>query len=873
MLARARSLFFRLIASLHRRGLEQDLNEVQSHLNALEGRFLRQGMSPEEARFAARRAFGGIDQLNELHREQRSFLWIEHARQDIRFAYRNVRRNSGFALLAVCTLGLGMAAVTTMFTVVNSVLLRPVPYQKPDRLVQMAEYYRRPQHGKVLARVPEGADWQYRNSVFEALTFYQPGQAVLHDSELPESVNVVRSTPNFFFVLGREPLIGRGFALEDATGASDKVAVVSYAFWQRCLHSDDSAISRKIRIDNTVLSVVGVMPRDFRFPIGIPEADLWIPTARNRLLGGGRPLGRLKAGISVSEAAASLNAIIRQLEDEYPETKADRGIQVRPVFAIGEGNTQVLQILSAAVALVLLIAIVNVANLKLSHAVTREREVAIRFALGSGRARLIRQFLLESTFLGCVSGGLALLLSYVGIELLLRWIPAGFPRATEIAIDGNVFTFVAVVSILASVGFGIVPAISCSKPDLTKSLKDGGHAVSEGRSRRVLRHLLIASEIALTTLLLTGAGLMAKSFWKLITIPLGFEPQGVVAVQFQFPCPACDTSSGINANPAQRSLFVARMLERLRNSPDVESASFTTTVPMTGPSYRPITIEGMPHEPQPVPMESEITPDFFKTLGIRFESGRPPNPGEQAVVINKTMAKMHWPNSTSIGQNLKLGDAREVVPWIPIVGVVEDYKNVDIRQTKEVPQIFTSCQSCGTLLIKVRSQSANVVAIVREAVLAVDKTVLIARVRDMDTTIGNVSSVSNPRFQTVLFNAFAGTAFLLVIVGVLAVTSYAASRRTHEVGIRISLGASQWKVLRLMMRQSMAPACFGLFLGVLGSLALTRVLTSYLIEVSPTDPWIFIASTSLVLVVITLACLMPTLRATAVDPVSALRHE
>jgi putative ABC transport system permease protein len=801
--------------------------------------------------------------------------------QDLRFGARMLLKSPGFTFVAALTLALGIGANTAIFSVVNAVLLRALPYRDPDRLVLLSQY-------RTVAEM-DGAngemflEWRDKARVFEQIAAYSSSIAVLTGSGEPERLAVGKVTPDLFAALGVAPALGRAFTLAEYTEGGEPVVILSDGLWRRRFGGDPRVIGRALTLEGQSGTVVGIMAPGFRFP---EEYDLWLPLVlnqSNQRMIHVNVLARLRAGMTLEAVRADLSVILDQKRQAFPVAYADTRVSV---ITIGErlvGNVRLaLLILFGAVAFVLLIACANVANLLLARSAARQKEMAIRSAIGAGRMRLVRQLLTESLLLSALGGAAGLLAAKWGVKLLVALSPAGIARIQESKVDGRALGFTCVVVVLTGLIAGALPALQASKTDVSGTLKElSGARSGQGGARRALSTLMIA-ELALTLVLLTGAGLMIKSFMRLLAVPRGFNPDGVLtlslspsAAKYPWPSP-------------QLSAYSQESLDRVRALPGIQSAALASALPLAGPTRRLIGIEidgHLQHEQggEPATVDANfVSPDYFQTMGIQTRAGRAFTSQDGAetprvAIINETLARRFFPNENPIGHRLLFIGNEPAT----IVGVVGDAYNRGL-DSEVYPEVYgvamQNPQFMGPLLVARVASSQNnpsglssLAAAIRNQMRTIEPNEPINQVVTMDERLSN--SVATRRFQMLLLGAFAGLALVIATVGIYGVISYAVSQRTHEIGIRMALGAQAGDVLRMMIWRGMALTFVGLAIGLAAALALTRVLKNLLFNVSATDPATFALILLLLVGVAFIASYIPARRATKVDPLIALRSE
>ena len=805
--------------------------------------------------------------------------------QDIRYAFRMLLKRPGFTLIVVLTLAVGIGANTTMFSAIDAVLLNPLPYKDPDRLVVVWETNR--QLGPEMWDRNEVAignflDWRSRNQVFDQL-----GSLFVTDMNLtgfgePERIKSFVVTTNFFQVLGVQPMLGRSFLPEEERPGSPFTVILSHELWQRLFNSDPSVINKSLTLNGHQVTVVGVMPPAFelQFPISM-QVGMWVPMVidpgdANRSLNFLYAVARLKQGVSREQAQTEMNLIATQLQQQYPETNAERGVRVVPLHKQIVGNVEsYLYMLFAAVGFLLLIACANVAGLLLARVTTRHREVAIRMAVGASRWRLIRQLLTESVILSALSGVLGLLLAYGGVKLLLALTPSEVPRLREIGLHVPVFLWTLTISIVTGVLFGLAPAVQASRPDLNQALKESSGRNPGSFQGSGLRNLLVVSEMAVALLLLVGAGLMTKSFFRLQQVNPGFDATNLISMNIALP-----TSK---YRGQQTNGFYDQLIERVRNLPGVKSAGGIDPLPLSDSNVsNPVLVEGAPVvalADRPNVGVRVVTPGYFQTMSIPILKGRSFTEQDRdntpnVIIVNEALASRFWPNGDAIGKRLGFeGDSDKQV-WREIVGVAGNVRHKAL-EIEVMPETFFPYQQFPSnfmsLVVQTTSDPVNMVPAIRSQVLSVDKDQPVSDIMTMEQRLAK--SVASSRFVMLLLGAFSVLALGLAAVGIYGVMAYLVTQRTQEIGVRMALGAQKRDVLKLVVAKGMALAIIGTVIGLVASLALTRLMTSLLFEVTPTDWLTFVIASTVLLTVALLACYIPARRATKVDPLIALRYE
>ncbi|HSB12434.1 MAG TPA: ABC transporter permease [Blastocatellia bacterium] len=818
--------------------------------------------------------------------------------QDLRFAIRLLLKNPGFSAVAILALALGIGANTAIFSVVDAVLFRPLPFAHPDRLVAVWErdLKKGGDHESVMAG--NYLDWRNRSQVFEQMAAHAGGSVNLTGMAEPERIRAARVSAGLFQLLGVQPEAGRLFLNDEDQPGHPRVVVISNHLWKGRFGGDPEVVGRSITLNNQDYEVVGVMPAEFQLPLN-EDSEVWTPlvftpeelTLRNSHYL--KVVGRLKPGASMDQASSEMATIASQLEREYPKSNEGTGAAIFPLHSEIVGDLRKpLLIFLGAVAFILLIACANVANLMLSRAAARQREIAVRVALGASRWRLVRQMLIESVVLGLAGGAAGLLLALWGIEFLSAVAQqTSVPRARSIGLDGRVLLFTFAASILTGLIFGSAPALQASKPDLNDALKEGGRSSGSLRRSRT-RNLLVVSEMALAFVLLVGAGLLINSFFRLRAVDPGLKPENVLTMNISLPRQKY-------SQPEQVIAFHRQLLEQVEAVPSIDFSGTVTALPYGGSTTAfGYTIDSPVSGDQTVSIVSQqASPHFFRALGIPTVAGREFNERDidgalPVVIVSDSLAKRYWPDQDPLGRRIKWGNKEFGSPWMTVVGVVGDVglRGLDTppRPTLYVPHLQFGepirtrvgvtlrellAEDARSINLVVRSAGGveGLASAVRAAVWAVDPNQPVIRVKTMEEVLADTMIVQ--RFSTLLLASFAGIALALAAAGIYGVISYSVSQRTHEIGIRMALGAEQRDVLRLVVGQGMAPALIGLAIGVAGALGLSRFMTSLLFNVSVTDPITYVVIAGLLSAVAVAACYLPARRAAKVDPMEALRCE
>ena len=806
--------------------------------------------------------------------------------QDIRYALRMLQKRPGFTAVAMLALTLGIGANTAIFSVVNGVLLRPLPYKAPDRIVTIWEPSR---GGHTLGLTDlEFFDFREQNHVFEEVAAFATGATNLTGNGEPERIAATWASAGFFPSLGVQPALGRAFTADDDKPGSAKVVVLSYGLWQRRFGSDPSIIGQQMSLNGLSRTIIGVMPGSFSF--SNKDVQLWLPLGLDRADVSPRDrsyyaIARLRSDVTLEQARVEMNALAAQLAEDhkkrYPEgVNATQSVNLIPLHELIVGDIRpALLVLLAAIGFVLLIACANVANLLLARAEARQKEIAIRIALGASRRRIIQQLLTESVLLSSMGGGMGLLLAFWGVEALLAIAPASIPRTSEVGVDATVLIFTLAVSVVAGIIFGLAPGLQASRADLNVSFKEGRGSTGDPGRRRT-RRLLVVSEIALSFVLLAGAGLMIKSFWRLLNVDPGFDPKNVLTAQIALPQSRYRQRQQVDA-------FYKQLLERVESLPGVQSAGTVTVLPLSGfNSNASFEIEGKPRLSDDVPQNADyrmISEDYFRAMGIPLMKGRSFAESDRedapaVVLINETMTSF-WPDEDPVGKRINLGVPGS--PWFTIVGIAKDikHKGLDIRPKPEM--FFLHSQNAyssafgvyGSMTLVARTSSSPIMlaGAIKSVVQALDKDLPVARIQTMEQVLS--ASVSQPRFTMLLLAVFAVLALALAAVGIYGVMSYSVAQRTHEFGIRMALGADARDVMRLVLREGLIIVSMGVAIGLALAFIATRLISSFLFGVRPSDPLTFLAMSLLLTGVALGACFVPGRRATKVDPMEALRYE
>jgi putative ABC transport system permease protein len=817
--------------------------------------------------------------------------------QDLRYAVRNLLRSRGFAAVAALTLTIGIGANTAIFSVIDTILLRPLPFRDPAQLVRLYETEAAP--GTYPFAGPDFLDWRAQNKTFQDMAMFGwSGDMNLSGEGRPDHVSAVPTQANFFRLLGVQPILGRTWLPGEDRPGKDHVAILSYGLWRGHFAGDPGVVGRVIALNSDKYTVVGVMPASFRYPF---QTQMWLPMdmdfkawRANRGSHWANAIGRLKPGVSLSTARADLKLISGRLEKAFPDSNDKVGSAALALHddLVGDSRDSLLMMLSA-VGLVLLIACANVANLLLSRAVARQKEMAVRSALGAARGRLLRQLLTESLLLSLAGGALGLLVAWGLLALVSHSETLALPRFAVIQLNGEVLAFTFALSVLTGVLFGLVPALRTSRPDLHEELKGGaGSSISPGKRRRFTSNVLVTGEMALSLLLLVSGGLLLKDFARLRNQDIGVRPEGVFTAAVRLPETQYKTD-------AQQLAFWQSLLEKCAHIAGVDAAAVSNVLPLEGGNNYYVKLRGQTSQKSNLLVERHVvSPEYFRAVGVRLLEGRSFEPADvqraQAldarqekvsegaqmpdaeadamvypVVINQAMARAFWPNRSSLGQMFSQGGDHG--PWRQVVGVVNDVRQWGLAH-KPVPEAYDAFTSDSRFLVlHTARQPLSLTADVRRVLAQTDSGLPLFSVRTMDQVIGE--NAQGQQFLSLLVGSFAALAVLLAAVGIYGVLSYAVTERTREIGIRISLGAGRGRVLGQIILQGMRLAVVGFAVGIAGALAAGRVLSSLLHDVQPGDPAIFAATAGFLALVALLACYLPARRAARLDPMKALRYE
>lgn len=811
---------------------------------------------------------------------------METLLQDLRYGLRGLLKRPGFTATVILTLAIGIGASTAIFTVLNSVMLRQLPYRTADRIVAIQEL--NPAGERIQVTAANFLDWRAQSTVFDHLAAIKTADSNLLLADQAERINLAQTSANFFDVFGVGPQLGRLFLAADEQAGHEPVAVLSDVLWRRRFAADPGILGKPITLDSKTYTIVGVAPAGFQYP---DRTEVWLPPLRlapefsetmdvttNRNRGYLSALGLLKPGVSLQQAAGEMETITGRLRQQYPESNNTRFNRVVSLQDHLTGNSQtMLWLLFGAVMFVLLIACANVANLLLASATGRSKEMAIRAALGASRVRVVRQLLTESTILALAGGALGLLLAVAGVAAVTALLPQDFPRVREIAMDWRVLGFTLGASMLTGLLFGLAPALHLSKTDVQEAMKENSRGTVGSKSRTHLRHALIVAEVALSVVLLAGAGLLFRSFIHLQSVNAGFSPQQVLTAKLSPSGPKFKSDPEFTA-------FYNQVTEKVRAIPGVQQVGIISTLPLSKGPTAGFRVEGRPILPPdkwPPTSLRAVSPDYFRAMNIPVVQGRPF--GEQdnyqapwRLMINQAAAERDFPGESAIGKRVTFGNTdKDGQPvWWEIIGVAANVRSVELREEPQPELYFGTTQypfEHMAIVIRSTVEPTSIVPSLRQAVTEVDRSVPVSDIKTMEHIVSE--SVTQPRFNLFLLGLFSAIAVLLSAAGIYGVTAYSVTQRTQELGIRLALGAQVSDILKMVLGQGMTVIAIGLVIGLVAAFLLTRLMRSLLFGVGESDPLTFVAITLVLLLVALAACYIPARRASKVDPLIALRYE
>ena len=889
-----RSLSDGLRSLFRKKRVEGELDEeLRGFLEMAAEEEMKQGMSRKDALRAVRLERGSLEVTKDVVRSAGWESFVETLWHDLRFATRMLCKSPGFTAVAVLTLALGIGATTAIFTVVNGVILKPLPYPQPDRLVMLLE--KQLSDGTLGTVAPANFfDWREQSHSFDKMAAIDPySDFILNGSGEPHRLTGAAVSADLFSLLGVHMALGRDFLSEEDRPGNDRVVILSYSTWLHYFGGRPDIVGRQLTLNNTVYLVVGVLPRDFSLVSKASDFqsrnrfDLWTPLALasppEPWQRGTHPLcvfARLKSGISLQQAQTDLNQVAANLQRLYPADDKERGITTVPLGEHVVANVRIaLFTLLAAVGMVLLMACANIANLLLSRALTRQKEIALRIALGATRRRLAQQLLTESMVLVIFGGSLGLSFACLAVPAIAHYLPADLPRASEIAVDGRVLIFTSLISLFTGILFGLLPLLQSKQVNANDSLKQNGRGMAAGQPR--LRSALIVGQVAVALVLLVEAGLMTKSFWTLLRVSPGFRTEHILTARLSLP-PQYTNGDVFGTGQHRRiSDFQRELLGRVRGIPGVQSAAFTAYLPMSGVDNSwAFDIEGRPAKAPglyDITNYRPVSADYFETIGIPVERGRTFDHTDNEdspliVVVNNSMARTYWNQQNPVGQRLRFGDQK----WRTIVGVVGNVHHEGLG-TKPEPEMYIpygqipNVESRPTIVLRTSIEPTNVTSALRKAVSEVDASVPLDQIETMKQIIS--VSLGEPRFRTAVLSIFAILALFVASIGLYGVMSYLMSQRTREFGIRVAVGASSGDLLRLVLGQATKLVCIGICLGLVGAMLLARSIASLLYGITPFDTATLTSVSLLLAVVALLASYIPARRAASVDPIVALRYE
>ena len=886
----------------HRSQMDDEMDEeLRSHIALRVADLERSGMNRVEAERRAQIEFGGTERFKEECREALGGNFIDTLVQDVRFSFRMLRKSPGFTVVVVATMALGIGATTAIFSVVDATLLHPLPYPHPEELVRIQDDLPGVGARDVGMSEPEWQDLQH-SGIFEYVspTWYDDNN--LTGLSQPARISLVSVAPSYFTLLGVKPELGRTFPPEDHSPGFTTEVVISDGLWKRTFGGDPNILGKSIRMDTDLYHIVGVMPPGFRdhgTTVRGKNIEVWAATSfygaplNDHPARSGRNLptaiARLKPGLTIAAAQSRVDSLVASLKKQFPQdypVQPAWTVRLLPLKENVVGSVrQSLILLFGAVALVLIIGCVNVANLLLARASARGREMTIRQALGASRTRLIRQLLTESILLSLLGGIAGLTILFWEKDFLVRLVPENLPRLNEISISWGVLLFALGASAVSGVIFGLAPALQGSQLDFNHMLKLEGRGSSSSRERARTRRVLVITEFALSLVLMIAAGLLLHSFWDLLNVRLGFNPQSVMTIQTRIPYPN-DPTVDVYPTASQQAAFFREVLRRCRTLPGVEESAFGDlgSLPLGHDRNNqnpplPTVLEGRQIQSNEAPLvdESIVTPEYFHLMGMPLMRGRLFNDfdndkAEPVAVVNEAMAHTYWPNEDPVGKHVKI--SRRAISWTTIVGVVANARTESLEDAS-IPQIYSNLYQRGAkhlaIFLRGRLDTATIPDEVREQVQSVDQTLPVFGAKTLNETVS--ASLSQRRFSMEMVALFALTALLLAGLGIYGVISYLVSERTHEIGIRLALGARRQNILHMVLRQGLRLAIVGAALGLLCALIVSHLMGSLLYGVKPTDPVTFASVAVVFISVALLACYVPARRATKVDPMVALRYE
>jgi putative ABC transport system permease protein len=858
-------------------------DEIASHLGEATEEYIQQGLSPEEARLAARRSFGGVTQTRDVHRQVRSFMWLEDLARDLRHGFRTLRRSPAFTTAAAATLALAIGANTAMFSVLNAVLLRPLPYRSPEQLAMLWTEDPTQNLREGRSALWDVEQWRSRSQSFADMATFDAVSRTLTGADGAEQIVGASISPNLLSLLGIHPAQGRSFSTEEADGR-ERLVLISHRFWQARFAGSGDALGATIVLDGSPSEIIGILPPGFQ--IARLDADVFESHPSRQSVRGGEAwfvVGRRRSTVTFEQARAEMSAIAGGLNDRLPAAERNRGIGVVPLslYMVGPQSRLALWMLGGAVFCVFLIAAANVASLSLARSVARGREMAVRAALGASAERIVRQLLTETILLAAVSGLIGTLLAVLGLRLVRAFGPVNLPRLNEVSLDPGVLGWALAISLLAGILVGLAPAMTTMRRDLRPSGEEGGRSVSGGAATRRIRRALVVAEFALAIVLLVGAGLLLRSWWNVKNVDPAFRPERVLMMELSTPTTlqAATAREALGVS-ARRSDLYHRVLEQVQAVPGVESAGIIGDLFIGNPREQVLTVErddGTVSERVRLARD-EVSANLFATLGTpllrgRFFSIADGPDAARVAIVNDAMARRSWPRGDPVGRRFKYGPRDSDQPWFTVVGVVADMR-LQGQEREPVPQIFESLaqnpSQSADLLIRTSSDDPQAMAgALRAAIHRVEKRAPVYGVTSLEERLGRY--LAQRRFQTLLLTSFSVVALLMAAVGIYGLIQYSVAARTQEIGLRMAVGAQRGDIFRMMIGEGLALGLGGLAVGLVWALWLGRAASSLLFGVTATDPLTFTTVSLLLMAVAIAACYFPARRAMTVDPIVALR--
>ncbi len=875
-MTRLRVFLFRLWALVRSRQMDREIDdEITSHLAEATEEYVRQGLSPKEARRAALRSFGGVPQTKEVYRQVRSFMWLEELPRDLRYALRTLRKSPAFTTTATATLALAIATNTVMFSVLNAVLLRPLPYRSPEQLAMLWTEDPTQNLREGRSALWDVEQWQRQSQSFADMATFDSVSTVLTGAEGVEQIIGASISPNLLPLLGVQPVLGRSFSTEE-TEQGGRLVLISHRLWQARFGGSQEALGATVVLNGSPSQIIGILPAGFQ--IARFDADVWQPHTTHRSVRGPQTwfvIARLRPGVTFDQSQAEMSAVARRLNDQLPAAERSQGISVVPLklYVVGPQARLALWMLGGAVFCVFLIAAANVTSLSLARSTARAREMAVRAALGASAGRIVRQLLTESVVLAVVSGVMGTLLAFGGIRIIRAFGPANLPRLNEVSLDLPVLGWALAISLLAGILVGLAPAMTTMRRDLRPSGEESGRSVSGGRSSRRIRRALVVAEFALAIVLLVGAGLLVRSWWHVNNIDPGFTPERVLLMALSSPT-TLDVA-------AQRTELYHRVLEQVQAVPGVESAGIIDDLFSENPRAQVLTVErndGTVSERLRFTRD-EVSADFFRTLGTPLRRGRVFSNFVQPVaprvaIINDAMARRSWPGHDPVGRRVRLGPRDSEGPWYTVVGVVGDMRRQG-PEREALPQMFVPLaqnppsRNVNLFIRTVSDDPLATAEALRAAVRRVEKNAPIYGLAPLEQQLGTY--LAQRRFQTSLLTGFSVVALLMAAVGIYGLIQYSIATRTREIGLRMAIGAQAGDIFRMIIGEGLTLSLTGVALGLVGAWGLGRAGSSLLFGVTASDPLTFATVSLLLTAVAAAACYFPARRAMTVDPIVALR--